>query len=245
MAGGGTAAPEPVGTGRELAGAQHRLPVRHLPAQPDRMRVGRLRPRDPGSVDDPAAADSGADARGRRRVLHHRSTAGQVALAAPLDRGFNRLAWLFPYSVAALAAGGLGYGAYRMAKRPPAPRHRRRSKRLATRSWPTSWMTSSAILTDQEAARRRRRAGAACRSWMLGRGWLLVVVLAYGLAIERMRFGAAAGHAGAGRDDAGVHGGRAVARDRSAGARRRRGRRTRPFTAAASCASSSARSSWC
>ena len=46
---------------------------------------------------------------------------GQVALAAPLDRGFNRLAWLFPYSVAALAAGGLGYGAYRMAKRPPAP----------------------------------------------------------------------------------------------------------------------------
>ena len=45
---------------------------------------------------------------------------GQVALAAPLNRGFNRLAWLFPYSVAALAAGGLGYGAYRMAKRPAA-----------------------------------------------------------------------------------------------------------------------------
>jgi cytochrome c-type biogenesis protein CcmH/NrfF len=46
---------------------------------------------------------------------------GQVALAAPLNRGFNRLAWLFPYSVAALAAGGLGYGAYRLAKRPAAP----------------------------------------------------------------------------------------------------------------------------
>jgi len=44
---------------------------------------------------------------------------GQVALAAPLDRGFNRLAWLFPYSVAAIAACGLGYGAYRVAKRPP------------------------------------------------------------------------------------------------------------------------------
>ena len=42
-----------------------------------------------------------------------------MALAAPLDRGFNRLAWLFPYSVAAIAAGGLGYGAYRLAKRPP------------------------------------------------------------------------------------------------------------------------------
>ena len=46
---------------------------------------------------------------------------GQVALAAPLDRGFNRLAWLLPYSLAAVAAGGLGYGAYRMAKRPKAP----------------------------------------------------------------------------------------------------------------------------
>ncbi len=46
---------------------------------------------------------------------------GEVALAAPRNRGFNRLAWLFPYSVAALAAGGLGYGAYRMTKRPPAP----------------------------------------------------------------------------------------------------------------------------
>jgi cytochrome c-type biogenesis protein CcmH/NrfF len=46
---------------------------------------------------------------------------GQVALAAPLNRGFNRLAWLFPYSLAAVAACGLGYGAYRLAKRPPAP----------------------------------------------------------------------------------------------------------------------------
>jgi cytochrome c-type biogenesis protein CcmF len=44
---------------------------------------------------------------------------GQVALAAPLDRGFNRLAWLFPYSIATIAACGLGYGAYRLAKRPP------------------------------------------------------------------------------------------------------------------------------
>jgi len=45
---------------------------------------------------------------------------GQIALAAPLNRGFNRLAWMFPYAVAAVAAGGLGYGAYRLAKRPPA-----------------------------------------------------------------------------------------------------------------------------
>ncbi len=46
---------------------------------------------------------------------------GQVALAAPIDRGFNRLAWLFPYSVAAVAVGGLGFAAYRMAKRPKPP----------------------------------------------------------------------------------------------------------------------------
>jgi cytochrome c-type biogenesis protein CcmF len=44
---------------------------------------------------------------------------GQVALAAPIDRGFNRLAWLFPYSIGMVAAVGLGYGAYRLAKRAP------------------------------------------------------------------------------------------------------------------------------
>ena len=44
-----------------------------------------------------------------------------MALAAPLNRGFNRLAWLFPYSLAAVAACGLGYGAWRLAKRPQAP----------------------------------------------------------------------------------------------------------------------------
>jgi cytochrome c-type biogenesis protein CcmF len=42
---------------------------------------------------------------------------GQVALAAPIDRGFNRLAWLFPYSIGMFAAVGLGYGAYRLARR--------------------------------------------------------------------------------------------------------------------------------
>ena len=61
--------------------------------------------------------------RTRQQIVEYfmKKYGGQVALAAPLDRGFNRLAWLFPYSVAALAACGLGYGAYRLAKRPPAP----------------------------------------------------------------------------------------------------------------------------
>jgi cytochrome c-type biogenesis protein CcmF len=44
---------------------------------------------------------------------------GQVALAAPIDRGFNRLAWLFPYSLGAVAAGGLGYAAWRLSRRTP------------------------------------------------------------------------------------------------------------------------------
>jgi cytochrome c-type biogenesis protein CcmF len=47
-----------------------------------------------------------------------RKYGGQVALAAPLDRGFNRLAWLLPYSLGTLGAIGLGYGAYRLARRP-------------------------------------------------------------------------------------------------------------------------------
>ena len=45
---------------------------------------------------------------------------GQVALAAPIDKGFNRLAWLLPYSLGTVAAIGLGYGAYRLARRAPA-----------------------------------------------------------------------------------------------------------------------------
>jgi hypothetical protein len=45
---------------------------------------------------------------------------GQVALAAPIDRGFNRLAWLLPYSLGTVAAAGLGYGAYRLSRRAPA-----------------------------------------------------------------------------------------------------------------------------
>jgi len=56
----------------------------------------------------------------RDQVIEYfiRKYGGQVALAAPLDRGFNRLAWLLPYSLGTLAAVGLGYGAYRLARRP-------------------------------------------------------------------------------------------------------------------------------
>jgi cytochrome c-type biogenesis protein CcmF len=44
----------------------------------------------------------------------------QIALAAPIDKGFNRLAWLLPYSLGTLAAGGMAYGAWRLTRRPAA-----------------------------------------------------------------------------------------------------------------------------
>ena len=60
--------------------------------------------------------------RTREQVIQYfiKKYGGQVALAAPIDRGFNRLAWLLPYSLGAVAAAGLGYGAYRLSRRPPA-----------------------------------------------------------------------------------------------------------------------------
>jgi cytochrome c-type biogenesis protein CcmF len=64
---------------------------------------------------------------------------GQVALAAPIDRGFNRLAWLFPYTLGAVAAAALGYGAYRLARRPP----------VATAGGPTETAISDEELSDK------------------------------------------------------------------------------------------------
>jgi cytochrome c-type biogenesis protein CcmF len=43
----------------------------------------------------------------------------QVALASPLDQGFNRLAWLLPYTLGAMGAGGLAFVAYRLSRRSP------------------------------------------------------------------------------------------------------------------------------
>jgi cytochrome c-type biogenesis protein CcmF len=58
----------------------------------------------------------------RDQIVQHFITkyGSQVALAAPIDKGFNRLAWLLPYSLGTIAAGGLVYGAYRMTRKPPA-----------------------------------------------------------------------------------------------------------------------------
>ena len=43
----------------------------------------------------------------------------QIALASPIDKGFNRLAWLLPYSLGTIAAGGMAYAAWRLKRRPP------------------------------------------------------------------------------------------------------------------------------
>jgi cytochrome c-type biogenesis protein CcmF len=43
----------------------------------------------------------------------------QVALAAPIDKGFNRLAWALPYGFGVGAAGLLAYGAVRIARKSP------------------------------------------------------------------------------------------------------------------------------
>jgi cytochrome c-type biogenesis protein CcmF len=44
----------------------------------------------------------------------------QVALASPIDKGFNRLAWLLPYSLGTIAVAGMAWGAWRISRRPAA-----------------------------------------------------------------------------------------------------------------------------
>ena len=55
----------------------------------------------------------------RDEVLHYfiDTYGSQEPLGAPLDRGFNRLAWLFPYAVGATALGGLGVVVVRRSRR--------------------------------------------------------------------------------------------------------------------------------
>ena len=44
----------------------------------------------------------------------------QEPLAAPIDEGFNRLAWLFPYMVGGVSAVAVGLLALRWSRREPA-----------------------------------------------------------------------------------------------------------------------------
>jgi len=45
----------------------------------------------------------------------------QSILAAPVDKGFNRLAWLFPYLVGATGAASIAVVAFRWSRREGAP----------------------------------------------------------------------------------------------------------------------------
>ena len=43
---------------------------------------------------------------------------GQDILSAPVDKGFNRLAWLFPYLIGATGAAMVGFAAVRWSRLP-------------------------------------------------------------------------------------------------------------------------------
>ena len=55
----------------------------------------------------------------RDDVIHYfiQKYGSEVALAAPIDKGFNRLAWALPYGLGVGAAGALAFGAVRLARR--------------------------------------------------------------------------------------------------------------------------------
>jgi cytochrome c-type biogenesis protein CcmF len=54
------------------------------------------------------------------RAAFVRQFGSQAVLAAPIDRGFNRLAWLLPYLAGLAGAAALGFAAFRMSARTPA-----------------------------------------------------------------------------------------------------------------------------
>lgn len=61
-----------------------------------------------------------AAGKGRDEVYQHFITkyGSQEPLAAPIDKGFNRLAWFVPYALGTLSAMGLGFAAFRLSQRP-------------------------------------------------------------------------------------------------------------------------------
>ncbi len=50
----------------------------------------------------------------------------QEPLASPIDEGFNRLAWFFPYLIGATGAAGVAVVAFRWSHRQALPRFARR-----------------------------------------------------------------------------------------------------------------------
>ena len=250
---------------RELAGPQHHVPVRHLPAQPARVRdrTAAATPCRTGSRSASCSTRGGPATRSSQYFI--KKYGGQVALAAPIDRGFNRLAWLFPYSLGVVAAGGLGYGAYRCRRR--ARRRRRRpadrAGRSPTASSPTSSTTSSGASTEPsrraprppsapaEKPRDRRApaeatAGARDASADLAprRSAARPLALGFGALVEKMHFGPPLVMVALGGMTLALTGAALVAGHRSAD-RAARTRRPTARRGRGGRASSSARSSSC
>jgi cytochrome c-type biogenesis protein CcmH/NrfF len=48
---------------------------------------------------------------------------GEEMLGAPLDRGFNRMAWLFPYLIGLTSAIAVGVAAVKWTRKPDGPTH--------------------------------------------------------------------------------------------------------------------------
>ena len=90
-------------------------------------------------------------------------------LGAPIDKGFNRLAWLLPYLLGASGAVAVGFAAVKWTRRADA-RGRCRRRRSTPRSKSGSTMSSETSTERSPAARAHRRPGPATLAVLRARG---------------------------------------------------------------------------
>jgi cytochrome c-type biogenesis protein CcmH/NrfF len=76
---------------------------------------------------------------------------GQSALVVPLDKGFNRLAWVLPYGAILLAMGGLVVTARRWTRRPLAVAHAEAAPRPETAEGATASERAPAGVDSDDA----------------------------------------------------------------------------------------------
>ncbi len=109
-------APVASGRRRELAGAQHHLPVRKLPSQPARVRLRKLRQRRPEPHRDPRPAGAGKDP-GRRDPVLHPEVRQPGGAGGSHRQGFQPPGLGPALRLGVGAVGALAYGAFRLARR--------------------------------------------------------------------------------------------------------------------------------
>ncbi len=134
---------------KESCAPRDHLHVRHVRTQADRRVLLRHAAEDARSW-TPSFA-TGQDARGDLRSFVDRSTAARSRSAAPIDKGFNRLAWLFPYLVGASGAVAVAFVAMRWSRREHEPGRGRRSGRRRCDAALAGWTMSSATSTSAGA----------------------------------------------------------------------------------------------